>query len=100
MLVNPKSTHYTINPTLTLRLINPYILMQILSLINTLYLAAAPIYIARHTWASLAHENDIPLSVISQGMGHDSEKTTKFYLAALDRSKLDEANNAIISLLK
>jgi len=56
-------------------------------------------YVARHTWASLAHENDIPLSVISQGMGHDSEKTTKIYLAALDRSKLDEANNAIISLL-
>lgn len=33
-------------------------------------------YCARHAWASIAHANDVPISVISQGMGHDSEKTT------------------------
>jgi integrase len=33
-------------------------------------------YVARHSWASIAHSLDTPVGVISQGMGHDSEKTT------------------------
>jgi len=33
-------------------------------------------YRARHTWASTALTNNVPISVISQGMGHDSETTT------------------------
>ena len=40
-------------------------------------------YVARHSWASVARGKHIPLSVISEGMGHDSEKTTLIYLAAL-----------------
>lgn len=31
-------------------------------------------YVARHSWASVARGKHIPLSVISEGMGHDSEK--------------------------
>lgn len=57
-------------------------------------------YVARHTWASIAQENEVPVSVISQGMGHDSETTTRIYLASLDRTKLDNANCSIISLLE
>ena len=30
---------------------------------------------ARHCWASIAKSKNIPLSVISEGMGHDSEET-------------------------
>lgn len=56
-------------------------------------------YVARHTWASTALSKNVPVSVISQGMGHDSEKTTLIYLATLDRSKVDKANNDIINLL-
>lgn len=56
-------------------------------------------YVARHAWASIAHYNNIPISVISQGMGHNSERTTRIYLATLDTSILDKANNDIISLL-
>lgn len=56
-------------------------------------------YVARHAWASIARDNNVSISVISQGMGHDSEKTTRIYLAALDTSALDKANNDIISLL-
>lgn len=56
-------------------------------------------YVARHTWASIARDNNVPISVISQGMGHDSEKTTRIYLASLDTSVLDKANKDIISLL-
>ena len=34
------------------------------------------LYVARHSWASAAKAKGIPLSVISEGMGHDSEATT------------------------
>ncbi|MBD5239310.1 MAG: tyrosine-type recombinase/integrase, partial [Bacteroidales bacterium] len=34
------------------------------------------LYVARHSWASVAKAKGIPLSVISEGMGHDSEATT------------------------
>ena len=39
-------------------------------------------YCARHSWASIAKSKNIPISVISEGMGHDSEMTTQIYLAA------------------
>lgn len=54
---------------------------------------------SRHAWASIARDNNVPLSVICEGMGHDSEKTTRIYLASLDTSVVDNANSDIISLL-
>ncbi len=56
-------------------------------------------YVARHTWASVAKNKNIPISVISEAMGHDSESTTRIYLASLDTSEIDNANNMIINLL-
>ena len=56
-------------------------------------------YCARHSWASIAHERGIPLSVISEGMGHDSEKTTQIYLASLKTEVIDKANRKILNLL-
>jgi len=56
-------------------------------------------YVARHSWASAAKTNGIPISVISEGMGHDSESTTQIYLASLDTSVVDRANEIIISSL-
>lgn len=53
-------------------------------------------YVARHAWASTAKRKNIPLSVISEGMGHDSETTTQIYLASLDTSVIDEANKLIL----
>lgn len=53
-------------------------------------------YVARHSWASAAKAKGIPLSVISEGMGHDSEITTRIYLASLDTSVVDKANSLII----
>ncbi len=49
-------------------------------------------YVARHSWASAAKVKNVPLSVISEGMGHDSEKTTQIYLASLEASVVDNAN--------
>lgn len=54
-------------------------------------------YVARHSWASVAKSKNIPLSVISEGMGHDSENTTLIYLTSLDTSIIDEANRLILN---
>ena len=56
-------------------------------------------YVARHSWASVAKVRNVPLSVISEGMGHDSEKTTQIYLASLEASVVDKANKMILELL-
>ncbi len=56
-------------------------------------------YCGRHSWASIAKSKNIPLSVISEGMGHDSEETTRIYLASLDTSVIDEANSLILKSL-
>ncbi len=56
-------------------------------------------YTARHTWATAARNHNIPLSIISQGMGHTSEKTTQIYLASLENSVIDEANNKLLSMI-
>ena len=57
-------------------------------------------YVARHSWASAAKAKGIPVSVISEGMGHDSESTTQIYLASLDTSIVDSANSIILNSLK
>lgn len=58
------------------------------------------LYCARHTWASIARSREIPLSVISEGMGHDSETATRIYLASLDTGVVDRANRLVIDLLE
>lgn len=54
------------------------------------------LYCARHSWASAARTKGIPVSIISEGMGHDSEATTQIYLASLETSLIDRANALII----
>ncbi len=56
-------------------------------------------YASRHSWASIAKSKNVPISVISEGMGHDSEATTQIYLASLDTAIVDRANNMILKLL-
>ena len=56
-------------------------------------------YVARHSWASATKAKNVPLSVISEGMGHDSEATTQIYLASLETSVVDKANKMILGLL-
>lgn len=54
-------------------------------------------YTARHTWATIARNYNIPLAVISAGMGHSSPHITQIYLATLEHSVVDEANSIILS---
>lgn len=56
-------------------------------------------YTARHSWATAARNHNIPISIISAGMGHASEQTTRIYLTTLENSVIDEANLEIINTL-
>ena len=52
---------------------------------------------ARHTWASRARREGIPMTIISEGLGHTSEKTTRIYLDELEARRIDEANEVVTS---
>ena len=56
-------------------------------------------YTSRHSWATAARNHNVPLSVISQGMGHTSEQTTQIYLTMLENSVIDDANKGLIMSL-
>lgn len=56
-------------------------------------------HVARHSWASVARSRHVPISVISEGMGHDSEQTTRIYLSTLDTNAIDRANHDILRAL-
>ena len=56
-------------------------------------------YVARHTWASVAKWGGIPTSVISECMGHTSERTTQIYLSTIEQESIDDANRLVIHSL-
>ena len=53
-------------------------------------------YTARHTWATQAYHAGIPVSVISEGMGHSTEKVTRIYLAQLTPTIIDRYNHTLL----
>lgn len=57
-------------------------------------------YVARHSWASIAQSKNVPMQTISLGMGHDNEETTRIYLASIQTNVIDNANNKILNLLE
>lgn len=61
-----------------------------------LHISRLTTYVARHTWASTARRKNIPMAVICQGMGHESERTTRIYLSSLEHEAVDCANDLII----
>ncbi|WP_160111147.1 tyrosine-type recombinase/integrase, partial [Dysgonomonas sp. Marseille-P4361] len=52
-------------------------------------------HVARHTWATIAKEENLPIWTISEGLGHSSVKTTYIYLASINHTRLDEANEIV-----
>lgn len=54
-------------------------------------------YVTRHTWATVAKFKNIPVSVISDALGHDSVATTQIYLASIDSSVIDKANELVVN---
>ena len=55
---------------------------------------------ARHTWATLCAELDVPDPTISLGMGHRiaGHRTTAIYIKR-DQRKVDEANRLVIDYI-
>lgn len=53
-------------------------------------------YYTRHSWATIARDKDVPLAVISEALGHDSETTTQIYLDSIKSSEVDKANRMIL----
>ena len=54
------------------------------------------LYYSRHSWATIARGKDIPLAVISEGLGHNSETTTQIYLDSIKSYEVDKANRKIM----
>lgn len=52
-------------------------------------------YWARHTWATLAAELDIPDAVIAQALGHSAAGVTETYIRR-NMAKVDEANRRVL----
>jgi len=55
-------------------------------------------YVSRHSWATIALRKGVSVEIISEGMGHENESTTRIYLASLGQSVVDMANAKIITL--
>ena len=56
-------------------------------------------YVSRHAWASIAREKNVPLAVISEGLGHNNELTTQIYLDSIKSHEVDKANREILKEL-
>lgn len=54
-------------------------------------------HVARHSWASIMKSRMQPISVISEGLGHSSEQTTRKYLASFDRDVLVRAGETVLA---
>jgi len=49
-------------------------------------------YVARHSWATIGKFLNVPIQVISEGLGHDSIQTTQIYLDSFDKNVIDDAS--------
>lgn len=57
------------------------------------------IYWARHTWATIASELDIPDATISAALGHSINNPTTAIYIDFNARKVDEANRKVIDYL-
>ena len=53
-------------------------------------------YVARHSWASIAKSQDVPVAAISEAMGHTTERTTRIYLKSFENTLVDNANQKVL----
>lgn len=57
-------------------------------------------HVSRHSWATLGKKQRLPLWVISEGLGHATEKMTYTYLASFDTATLDRASERIARAIR
>ncbi|MDR1716175.1 MAG: site-specific integrase [Prevotella sp.] len=48
-------------------------------------------YVARHSYATVLKRSGVATSIISESLGHSSEKITQIYLDSFDNEQIDEA---------
>lgn len=53
-------------------------------------------YVSRHSWATIAKTKNVPINIISDALGHESAATTQIYLASIDASVIDLANELVV----
>lgn len=53
-------------------------------------------YVARHSWASIAQSQNVSIATISRCLGHDSEQATAIYLADIKTSETGKANETVL----
>ena len=53
-------------------------------------------YVVRHSWASIAYQQNIELPIISKALGHTNSKTTLIYIRELNNRLLAAANRKIL----
>ena len=56
-------------------------------------------YVSRHSFATQAMLNDIPLQAISAMLGHSKLNTTQIYLKSLPTNILDNFNEQLIAAI-
>jgi site-specific recombinase XerD len=52
-------------------------------------------HVARHSWATIARMEHIPISIICEALGHRDEKTTTIYLDSFNDSVIDRVSEQI-----
>lgn len=57
-------------------------------------------YVSRHSWATIARNINVPMSVISEGLGHSSERMTRIYLGSFNTKLIDNANRKMLGRIK
>ena len=55
--------------------------------------------VARHSWASIARNQEVPIAAISEAMGHTCERTTRIYLKSLSNKIVDQANMQVLKAI-
>ena len=53
-------------------------------------------YVARHSFATVLKRSGVATSIISESLGHSSEKVTQIYLDSFENSQIDEAMKNLI----
>ncbi|MGB5026538.1 MAG: site-specific integrase, partial [Saprospiraceae bacterium] len=55
-------------------------------------------YVARHSYATSAKKIGVPIAIISESLGHSTEKTTQIYLDSFENDVIDKYHDMVIDL--
>lgn len=56
-------------------------------------------YVVRHSWASIAYQHHLDISLIGKALGHTKTSTTLLYIKSLDDPDLSSANQSLMQEL-